>query len=68
MSVKKVTVGIGMMEIGMMHYLILAGLLFTIGVFGIFLNRKNMIVILMSIGAYAGVNINFVTLSPIRRI
>ena len=48
----------------MMHYLILAGLLFTIGVFGIFLNRKNMIVILMSIELMLlAVNINFVTFS-----
>jgi NADH-quinone oxidoreductase subunit K len=52
------------MEIGMMHYLVLAGLLFTIGVFGIFLNRKNMIVILMSIELMLlAVNINFVTFS-----
>ena len=48
----------------MMHYLVLAGLLFTIGVFGIFLNRKNMIVILMSIELMLlAVNINFVTFS-----
>ena len=47
-----------------MHYLVLAGLLFTIGVFGIFLNRKNMIVILMSIELMLlAVNINFVTFS-----
>lgn len=53
-----------MMDIGMMHYLTLAGLLFTIGVFGIFLNRKNMIVILMSIELMLlAVNINFVTFS-----
>jgi len=53
-----------MLEIGMMHYLTLAGLLFTIGVFGIFLNRKNMIVILMSIELMLlAVNINFVTFS-----
>lgn len=53
-----------MMEVGMMHYLVLAGLLFTIGVFGIFLNRKNMIVILMSIELMLlAVNINFVTFS-----
>ena len=53
-----------MIEIGMMHYLVLAGLLFTVGVFGIFLNRKNMIVILMSIELMLlAVNINFVTFS-----
>ncbi len=50
--------------IGMSHYLILAGLLFTMGVFGIFLNRKNVIVILMSIELMLlSVNINFVAFS-----
>jgi len=53
-----------MMTIGLSHYLILAGLLFTIGVFGIFLNRKNVIVILMSIELMLlAVNINFVAFS-----
>jgi NADH-quinone oxidoreductase subunit K len=53
-----------MMTIGMEHYLILASLLFTIGVFGIFLNRKNVIIILMSIELMLlAVNINFVTFS-----
>lgn len=53
-----------MLEIGLAHYLTLAGLLFTIGVFGIFLNRKNMIVILMSIELMLlAVNINFVAFS-----
>lgn len=52
------------MEIGLTHYLTLAALLFTIGVFGIFLNRKNMIVILMSIELMLlAVNINFVSFS-----
>ena len=52
------------MEIGLNHYLTLAGLIFTIGVFGIFLNRKNVIVILMSIELMLlAVNINFVTFS-----
>ena len=37
------------MEIGLSHYLTVSAILFTIGVFGIFLNRKNVIVILMSI-------------------
>ena len=37
------------MAIGLAHYLTVAAVLFTIGVFGIFLNRKNVIVILMSI-------------------
>jgi len=50
--------------IGMEHFLILAAILFTIGVFGIFLNRKNIIVILMSIELMLlAVNINFVTFS-----
>lgn len=50
-----------MLAIGIEHYLILASLLFTIGMFGIFLNRKNVIVILMSIELMLlAVNINFV--------
>ena len=53
-----------MLDVGLQHYLILAGLLFTIGVFGIFLNRKNVIVILMSVELMLlAVNINFVTFS-----
>lgn len=53
-----------MMAIGMEHYLVLAALLFTIGVFGIFLNRKNVIIILMSIELMLlAININFVTFS-----
>jgi NADH-quinone oxidoreductase subunit K len=52
------------MEIGLSHYLILAAILFTIGVFGIFLNRKNVIVILMSVELMLlAVNINFVAFS-----
>ncbi|MFN3701784.1 MAG: NADH-quinone oxidoreductase subunit NuoK [Alphaproteobacteria bacterium] len=52
------------MIIGVQHYLILAAILFTIGVFGIFLNRKNVIVILMSIELMLlAVNINFVAFS-----
>jgi NADH-quinone oxidoreductase subunit K len=52
------------MEIGLIHYLVLAGVLFTIGVFGIFLNRKNVIVILMSVELMLlAVNINFVAFS-----
>lgn len=53
-----------MLEIGISHYLTLAALLFTIGVFGIFLNRRNIIIILMSIELMLlAVNINFVTFS-----
>lgn len=52
------------MTIGIEHYLTLAALLFTIGVFGIFLNRKNVIVILMSVELMLlAVNINFVSFS-----
>lgn len=52
------------LDIGLSHYLILAGMIFTIGVFGIFLNRKNVIVILMSIELMLlAVNINFVAFS-----
>lgn len=52
------------MEIGLMHYLVLAAILFTMGVFGMFLNRKNVIVILMSIELMLlAVNINFVAFS-----
>ncbi len=51
-------------EIGLAHYLSLAAMLFTLGVFGIFLNRKNVIVILMCIELMLlAVNINFVAFS-----
>ncbi|HEU4839654.1 MAG TPA: NADH-quinone oxidoreductase subunit NuoK [Micavibrio sp.] len=50
--------------IGLEHYLILAGTLFTMGIFGIFLNRKNVIIILMCIELMLlAVNINFVAFS-----
>ena len=46
------------------HYLTVASVLFVIGIFGIFLNRKNVIVILMSIELMLlAVNINLVTFS-----
>jgi NADH-quinone oxidoreductase subunit K len=52
------------MEIGLNHYLAVAAVLFTLGVFGIFLNRKNVIVILMSIELILlAVNINLVAFS-----
>ncbi|HWA90006.1 MAG TPA: NADH-quinone oxidoreductase subunit NuoK [Rhizomicrobium sp.] len=52
------------MEIGLGSYLTVGALLFTIGVFGIFLNRKNVIVILMSIELILlAVNLNFVAFS-----
>ena len=50
--------------IELQHFLILSSLLFLIGVFGIFLNRKNIIIILMSIELILlAVNINFVSFS-----
>ena len=53
-----------MLEIGLSHYLTVASILFTLGIFGIFLNRKNVIVILMSIELMLlAVNINFVAFS-----
>jgi NADH-quinone oxidoreductase subunit K len=53
-----------LLEIGLSHYLTLAAVLFTIGVFGMFLNRKNVIVILMSVELMLlAVNINFVAFS-----
>ena len=52
------------MEIGLSQYLTVAAILFTIGVFGIFLNRKNVIVILMSVELIlVSVNINLVAFS-----
>ena len=50
--------------IGLGHYLTVAAILFTLGVFGIFLNRKNVIVILMSVELILlAVNLNFVAFS-----
>ncbi|MBB4630444.1 NADH-quinone oxidoreductase subunit NuoK [Sphingosinicella soli] len=50
--------------IGITHYLTVAAILFVIGVLGIFLNRKNVIIILMSIELILlAVNINFVAFS-----
>jgi NADH-quinone oxidoreductase subunit K len=52
------------MVISLDHYLIVAALLFTIGAIGIFLNRRNVIVILMSIELMLlAVNINFIAFS-----
>ena len=53
-----------MLEIELGHYLTVAAILFTLGIFGIFLNRKNVIIILMSIELMLlAVNINFVAFS-----
>ena len=52
------------MTIGLSHYLTVAAILFTLGIIGIFLNRKNVIVILMSIELILlAVNINLVSFS-----
>ena len=53
-----------MIEIGLAHYLAVAAILFTLGIFGIFLNRKNVIIILMSVELMLlAVNINLVAFS-----
>ncbi|HTO85800.1 MAG TPA: NADH-quinone oxidoreductase subunit NuoK [Methylomirabilota bacterium] len=52
------------MTIGLGHYLTVAAILFTLGIFGIFLNRKNVIIILMSVELMLlAVNINLVAFS-----
>jgi NADH-quinone oxidoreductase subunit K len=52
------------MTIGLGHFLTVAAILFTLGVFGIFVNRKNVIVILMSVELILlAVNINLVAFS-----
>ena len=52
------------MTIGLTHYLVVGAILFTLGVAGIILNRKNIIVILMSVELILlSVNINFVDFS-----
>ena len=52
------------MTIGLGHYLAVAAILFTLGIVGIFLNRKNVIVILMSVELMLlAVNINLVAFS-----
>jgi NADH-quinone oxidoreductase subunit K len=53
-----------MLTVGLSHYLVVAAMLFTLGIFGIFLNRKNVIIILMSVELMLlAVNINFVAFS-----
>ena len=53
-----------MTPISLTHYLVLASIIFTIGIFGVFLNRKNLIIILMSIELMLlAVNINFIAFS-----
>ena len=53
-----------MLELSLSHYLAVSAVLFALGAFGIFLNRKNVIIILMSIELMLlAVNINFVAFS-----
>jgi NADH-quinone oxidoreductase subunit K len=53
-----------MMHVGLSHYLILGSLLFAISVVGIFLNRKNVIILLMAIELMLlAVNMNFIAFS-----
>ena len=53
-----------MLEIGLSHYLTLGAIIFALGIFGIFLNRKNVIIILMSVELILlAVNINMVAFS-----
>lgn len=53
-----------MLEVGLTHYLWVAAILFAIGIFGVFLNRKNIIIILMSVELMLlAVNINFIAFS-----
>jgi NADH-quinone oxidoreductase subunit K len=53
-----------MLDVGLGHYLTVAAILFALGIFGIFLNRKNVIVILMSVELMLlAVNINLVAFS-----
>ena len=53
-----------MLEIGLAHYLTVSAILFTLGLFGVFLNRKNIVITLMSIELMLlAVNINMVAFS-----
>lgn len=53
-----------MISVGLPHVLILSAILFTIGTFGLFLNRKNIIIMLMAVELILlAVNINFVAFS-----
>ena len=52
------------MEIGLTHYLILASILFSLGMIGVIINRRNLIVVLMSIELMLlAVNVNFIAFS-----
>ncbi|AWW74857.1 NADH-quinone oxidoreductase subunit K [Erythrobacter sp. KY5] len=55
------------MSIGIEHYLVVGAILFVLGVLGIFLNRKNVIVILMAVELILlSVNINLVAFSAFK--
>jgi len=55
-----------MMVVGLGHYLVVSAILLVLGIFGIFLNRKNVIIILMSIELILlAVNLNFVAFSAV---
>ena len=57
-----------MFEVGLSHYLVVAAIIFSLGIFGIFMNRKNVIVILMSVELMLlAVNINLVSFSAEHR-
>ena len=57
-----------MFEVGLSHYLVVAAIIFSLGIFGIFMNRKNVIVILMSVELMLlAVNINLVAFSAEHR-
>ena len=52
------------LHIGIIHFLVVSAILFTLGVFGIFLNRRNVIIILMSVELMLlAVNMNFIAFS-----
>ena len=54
----------GLLDVGLSHYLTVAAILFTLGIFGIFINRKNIIIILMSVELMLlAVNINLIAFS-----
>ena len=53
-----------MTDLTLSHYLVVSAILFTIGIFGVFLNRRNVIIVLMSIELMLlAVNLNFVAFS-----
>lgn len=53
-----------MITVSLVHYLILAAILFSIGVMGIFINRRNLIMLLMSIELMLlAINLNFIAFS-----